>query len=87
MHRQARRFSDFSALLERYKKAHPSGGAAGAVEGWRRRLTVEKRHTGKSSRGAAVVEARCKLLQKMLDELMALQEFASSPELGAFLFG
>ena len=37
--------------------------------------------------GAAVVEARCKLLQKMLDELMALQEFASSPELGAFLFG
>ena len=30
---------------------------------------------------------RCKLLQKMMDELMALPEFASSPEVGAFLFG
>ena len=30
---------------------------------------------------------RCKLPQKIMDELMALPEFASSPEVGAFLFG
>ena len=86
------RFSDFAALLDRLKKGGvPGGGGAGqrlAVEGWARRLLVERgRHTGSRARAEAVVSARCKLLQKMMDELMALPEFASSPEVGAFLFG
>ena len=87
----AHRFSDFAALLDRLKKGGvPGGGAAGqrlAVEGWARRLLVERRHTGSRARAEGVVTTRCKLLQKMMDELMALPEFASSPEVGAFLFG
>ena len=87
------RFSDFAALLDRLKKGPgdvPGGGAAGqslAVEGWARRLLIERRHTGSRARAEGVVTTRCKLLQKMMDELMALPEFASSPEVGAFLFG
>ena len=80
----ARRFSDFVALLEKFKK---SGAAGAVVESWRRRLLVEKRHTGSRSRAETVVATRCKLLQKMMDELMVLPEFASAPEVGAFLFG
>ena len=87
----AHRFSDFAALLDRLKKGGvPGGGAAGqrlAVEGWARRLLIERRHTGSRARAEGVVTTRCKLLQKMMDELMALPEFASSPEVGAFLFG
>ena len=85
------RFSDFAALLDRLKKGGvPGGGGAGqrlALEGWARRLLVERRHTGSRARAEGVVTTRCKLLQKMMDELMALPEFASSPEVGAFLFG
>ena len=77
----ARRFSEFVSLLENFKK---SGAAGGVADGWRRRLLVEKRHKKSTP---AVVATRCKLLQKMLDELMALPEFASAPEVGAFLFG
>ena len=87
----AHRFSDFAALLNRLKKGGvPDGGAAGqslAVEGWARRLLIERRHMGSRARAEGVVTTRCKLLQKMMDELMALPEFASSPEVGAFLFG
>ena len=87
----AHRFSDFAALLDRLKKGGvPGGGAAGprlAVEGWARRLLIERRHTGSRARAEGVVTTRCKLLQKMMDELMALPEFASSPEVGAFLLG
>ena len=87
----AHRFSDFAALLDRLKKGDMlDGGAAGqslAVEGWARRLLIERRHTGSRARAEGVVTTRCKLLQKLMDELMALSEFASSPEIGAFLFG
>ena len=83
----ARRFSEFVTMLEKFKKSGAGTGAAGAtVEAWRRRLLVEKRHTGSRSRAGAVVATRCKLLQKMLDELMAVPEFASSAEVGQFLF-
>ena len=87
----AHRFSDFVILLDKLKKGGALGGGAGsrllAVEGWGRRLLVEKRHTGSRARAEGVVTTRCKLLQKMMDDLMALPEFASSPEVGAFLFG
>ena len=87
----AHRFSDFAALLDRIKEGGvPGGSAAGprlAVEGWARRLLIERRHTGSRARAEGVVTTRCKLLQKLMDELMALSEFASSPEIGAFLFG
>ena len=81
------RFSDFAALLDRLKKGGVPAGQRLAVEGWARRLLVERRHTGSRARAEGVVTTRCKLLQKMMDELMALPEFASSPEVGAFLFG
>ena len=55
------------------------------IDGWKRMLTVAKRHTGKASRSEPVVRARCTLLQKMLDELVALPEVASSTALVAFL--
>ena len=87
----AHRFSDFAALLDRLKKGDVlDGGAADqrlAVEGWARGLLIERRHTGSRARAERVVTTRCTLLQKMMDELMALPDFASSPEVGAFLLG
>ena len=60
---------------------------AAVVETWRRQLTLEKRHTGKASRSEAVVRARCRLLQRMMDELCTVPQLAASASLAMFVSG
>ena len=88
----SKRFSSFLELLQKLGKEAGAGGergsaAAGAVDHWKRQLTVEKRHTGKASRAEAVVQGRLALLQRLLDELTALPEIAHSVALAVFLSG
>jgi hypothetical protein len=87
-----RRFSEFTELLStlgREAGVAAARGSAGhaVVESWKRQLSREKRHTGKASRSAPVVQARYHLLQRMLDELLAVPEIATSVGLALFLAG
>ena len=60
----------------------------GALEGWKKQLGQEKmRHTGVRARGETVVNARCQLLQQMLDSLMSFQPVAHSMAMAIFLSG
>ena len=82
------RFSAFVELIPKLAKElgpHPSDELASALEGWKRQLAVEKRHTGARSRGDAVVNARCQLLQQMLDSLMRFPEVGGSVQMAIFL--
>ena len=85
-----KRFSSFLELLNRLGEEAGAGGergsaAAGVVDNWKRQLTLEKRHTGKASRAEAVVNGRLVLLQRMLNELIAVPELANSTALAIFL--
>ena len=91
-----RRFSSFVELVsalsretkERSRAAGPGerwAGAHAVVEGWKRALALEKRHTGKASRSEGVVSGRVALLQRLLDELGARPELSTSPSLARFL--
>jgi len=86
----SKRFSSFLDLLNTLGREAGAGGergsmAAAVVDNWKRQLNFEKRHTGKASRSEPVVSARVQLLQKMLDELLAVPEVASSAGLSHFL--
>ena len=84
-----RRFSAFVDLLPKLSRElepvshRPEVHAA--LDGWKRQLAVEKRHTGSRSRAEAVVTARCQLLQQMLDSLTQLPALATSVEMSRFL--
>jgi len=90
------RFSSFEKLLNAIGRELGGGGggrigpstaATEMIDKWRRQMTMEKRHTGKASRSESIVRARCALLQKMLDELLALSDTAHSMSMLAFLSG
>jgi hypothetical protein len=90
------RFSSFEKLLNAIGRELGGGGggrigpstaATEMIDKWKRQMTMEKRHTGKASRSESIVRARCALLQKMLDELLALSDTAHSMSMLAFLSG
>ena len=90
-----RRFSSFveliSALSRELASSNERGGsergavATAVIESWRRQLTIEKRHTGRASRSEQVVSSRCRLLNRMLDELVAVPQIATSVSLALFI--
>jgi len=82
----AQRFSNFFDLLQRLARDETiSGAARECIEGWKGRLTMEKRHAGSRSRSDAVVTARVQLLQRMLDDLTSFAEVVASSGFGFFL--
>ena len=86
------RFSSFVELISSLAKEQRGGSerssaAVATLDHWRRQLILEKRHTGKASRSDSVVQARCQMLQRMMDDLLAVPELASSTAVAMFLNG
>jgi hypothetical protein len=95
-HRCAQRFSSFDFYLADLTKVGALGGSAvqlspaarTVVDGWRRRLLLEKMAAaGDRSRDQAVVTGRVALLSRLLQEVLAFDEIAEADVTYAFIFG
>lgn len=97
-HRCAQRFSSFDFFLAELTNGeslqigssavHLSSAARSSIEGWRRRLLLERMAAvGDRSRDAAVVTARVELLRRLLHEVLAFDEIADADVTYRFIFG
>jgi len=97
-HHCAQRFSSFGFWLDDLTKHETlqagasaprlSTAARGCIDGWRRRLLVERvAAAGDRSREPAVVQGRVVLLQRLLEEVLAFEEVREADATYAFVFG